>query len=209
MKIYTGSHENCKVANTLSIYSDANKSSGYDGRVIKKLAPKESWWQIWHDQIGVLSEEENLRFYVESYYETVLKTLDPSEITCKFRDGDILLSDEEPDQLSPRHLVAAWLELFYGIDVREVLVMSDGKIKILPRNSYYSLIKSMLEDLIKNDMDMCNYTAISAAYAHQVGLNLLANEDGSGRKIPVTSEMCFNLAETLEKRLGTKTKAKD
>lgn len=209
MKIYTGSHENCKVTNAYFISDDMNKFGEYGGRVLEGLAPKKSWWQTWHDQRGVLSEEESLRFYVESYYETVLKALDPSEIISKFRDGDILLSDEEPDQLSPRHLVAAWLELFYGIDVREVCIMSDGKIKVLPRNKYYSMVKSMLEDLIKNDMDMGKYTAISAAYAYQVGLNFLKNAKDYDKKIPVTPQMCFDLAETLEKRFGAKTKTKD
>lgn len=207
MKVYTGNYDNCDVPEAISISGNAGKSIGFRGPHIRELAPKRSWWQVWHDQIGVLSEEENLRFYVESYYETVLKPLDPGEILMKLKEGSILLCYEEPEDFCHRHIVAAWLELFYGIEVREVKVLEDGNIKVLPRNKYYSTIKTMLEILIKDTMDMHGYTAISASYAYEQAKEVAKNPELCN-EFGVSEAMYMRLAEVLENMHGEQSKKK-
>lgn len=207
MKVYTGNYDNCNVPEAISISGNAGKSVGFKGLYIKELAPKRSWWQKWHDQIGVLSEEDNLRFYVESYYETVLKSLEPGDIFCRLQESSILLCYEDPKEFCHRHLVAAWLELYYGIEVREVKVLEDGKLKVLPRNRYYSTIKDMLETLIKGDIDMHGYTAICASHAYEQAKKLsgkpeLCNQFG------VSEAMYMRLADVLEKSHGSASKQK-
>ena len=59
MRIYTGSYDNCKTGNLISISFDEGKSAGYNGECYLKLAPEKNFWREWKNNIGVLSEEEN------------------------------------------------------------------------------------------------------------------------------------------------------
>lgn len=72
------------------------------------LAPKLSFWKVWHknQNFGMISEEENNKYYVEHYYEQVLLKLDPEEIYREL-DNSILLCYEENTEFCHRHIVAA------------------------------------------------------------------------------------------------------
>ena len=65
---------------TYSISGDREKSVNYKGRCYSKLAPKLSFWKIWHDNIGKVSAEENNRYYVQEYWNQVLSKLDPQQV---------------------------------------------------------------------------------------------------------------------------------
>jgi hypothetical protein len=73
----------------------------------RKLAPKYSWWKIWHD--NQLSSE----WYTEKYYETVLNLLNPivvyQHLTKNNTTDAVLLCWEEPFLFCHRHIVADWL----------------------------------------------------------------------------------------------------
>ena len=93
--------------------------------------------------------------------------INPSEVFIQLSEGSILVSPEEPEEFSCRQLIAAWLELYYGLEICEVTILENGKMKTLPRNVYYQMCKSILEEMIKEDIDMNGYTSIAAAYAYE------------------------------------------
>ena len=92
----------------------------------RKVAPKLVWWQEWHEKFkGKYESDESRRWYGEKYRSTVLDTLDPREVYGKIllRCGDgknaYLLCYEEPDKFCHRHMLAAWLNLKLGLDIKE------------------------------------------------------------------------------------------
>jgi len=94
---------------------------GYNGKTYKKLAPKYVWWKEWHD--GHLSE----RWYIDKYYETVLKTLDPLVVyqeLQQFGKDVILLCFETPEKFCHRHLVAQWLNKTNKQNIEEYMLQS-------------------------------------------------------------------------------------
>lgn len=79
---------------TYSISGDRGKKANYKGRCYSKLAPKLSFWKVWHDNIGKIPLEENNRYYIEEYWNQVLSKLNPEEIFSEL-DGSILLCYEK------------------------------------------------------------------------------------------------------------------
>ncbi|MBE6153035.1 MAG: hypothetical protein E7166_02240 [Firmicutes bacterium] len=160
--ILTGNYRNCKIGNTISISSDRGKSVGYTGKSNTKLAPKWSFLEKWHDNIGKVDETENNRFYIQEYWDKVLKQLDPEEILMNLPNRSILLCFEENNQFCHRHLVAFWLELFIGIKTYEVKTDEQTKMAtIIDRPEY---LKDELEKVIKKNYNMSGFNSIRAAY---------------------------------------------
>ena len=60
-RIFTGNYEECKLGNLISISGDRGRKVGFVGKAIPSLAPKRAFWEIWHNNIGRISEEENTR----------------------------------------------------------------------------------------------------------------------------------------------------
>ena len=114
--IYTSNYLECKPVDniTVSISGDRGKGALYKGRCFPKLAPKLSFWQVWHDNIDKISEEENNKFYIEQYYIEVLSKLDSKKIYDEL-NGSILLCYEDSREFCHRHIVAEWLEISLGI----------------------------------------------------------------------------------------------
>lgn len=152
---------------TYSISGNRGKDAGYTGKCFPELAPKLSFWKTWHDNIGVISEEENNRYYVEQYYEQVLSKLDPEEIYKKL-DRSALLCYEENTEFCHRHIVAAWLELLLGIEVPEVKA-HDYDIERINRPKY---IKGYLEDTMKKNRNMRGFNSLRALYLFEKGEEL-------------------------------------
>ena len=69
--ISTSSYNNWQTKKyiTYSISGNRGKDAGYEGNYYPKLAPKLSFWKIWHDNIGKISEEENNKYYVLEFYK--------------------------------------------------------------------------------------------------------------------------------------------
>lgn len=197
MRIYTSNYQNCKSPKGISISGDGGKKVGFQGKRIKELAPKLSWWKVWHDNIGKIPEDENLAFYIKSYYETVLKPFMENSSGVDIPDGTILLCYEEPADFCHRQIVAAFLELLYGQDVPEIVVHEDGTIKRVPRNKYYADIKRYLDSLIRESIDMHGYECIAAAYLFEKSLFLEENPKLC-EEFPVSPEMYRRLADVFE-----------
>lgn len=143
--IYTSSHYTCKTNKfvTVAISGNRGKDANYQGKCYPKLAPKLSFWKIWHDNIGKIPEMENNKFYIEEYWKQVLSKLDPEEI-YKELDNSVLLCYEPNFAFCHRHIVAAWLEIALGIEVLEISIENEN-IKIENRPAY---IKSFLEEFM-------------------------------------------------------------
>lgn len=121
IKIYTGSYDTCKFGNLISISGDRGKQVNFNGKTLSCLAPKREFWRIWHDNIGKITEEENMRYYIKQYYEQVLLNVNFEEILFHEKEP-ILLCYEESDKFCHRHIVAEYLEIKYGIFVPEVSI---------------------------------------------------------------------------------------
>ena len=160
--ILTGSYDNCKIGNTISISGDKGKSVGYTGKTLTTLAPKLSFWKTWHDNIGKISEAKNNKFYIKEFYNQVLKQLDPETVLLELPNKSILLCYENNEIFCHRHLVAFWLELFLGIKTYEVKIDEPKKELIILKRPEY--LKNELENIIKEDYHMAGYNSIRAAY---------------------------------------------
>lgn len=146
--IYTCSHHNYQsnLYKTYAISGNRGQDANYQGECFSKLAPKLSFWQIWHNNIGIVSEEENNKYYIAAYYNQVLKKLNPQEIYQQL-DNSILLCYEKNNEFCHRHIVAAWLELSLNIPIPEVKIIN-SQITIVSRPSY---IKNILKNIIQKD----------------------------------------------------------
>lgn len=85
--ISTSNHNDWQsdIYRTFSISGNRGKDANYQWKCYPKLAPKLSFWNAWHNNIGKISEEENNRYYVQEYWNQVLSKLDPEEV---YRDLD-------------------------------------------------------------------------------------------------------------------------
>lgn len=184
--IYTSSHKNCNtnVLKTYAISGNKGKDVNYQGDTYPKLAPKLSFWKIWHDNIGKVSEEENNKYYIEHYYNEVLSKLDPEEI-YKELNNSILLCYEDNEEFCHRHIVAAWLELLLGIEVPEVKI--DGLcIEGIVRPEY---IKEYLEEYMKKNLSMHRFNSLQAAYIFRRSEELIEKAN----KLELETGKCYDI----------------
>ncbi len=138
--IYTGSYDNCKSGRLVSISGDGGKKVDFNGERYKRLAPKLSFWKVWHDNIGHIPAHENNLFYMNEYYEQVLKYIDAKEILYEFKE-DVIFCCYEPvgEYYDPiinfchRHPFAAWFKLETGMTIPEVAIDNLGNITKLER----------------------------------------------------------------------------
>lgn len=161
--IYTSNYYNCKsnLFKKYSISGDRGRMANYDGECYPKLAPKKEFWEVWHNNIGKINEEENLKYYIREYWLQVLSKLDVNEV-YKELDRSILLCYESKDEFCHREIVAAWFELFLiGVRVPEVktdkLSLTEEK-----RNERYQMIKDYLEEVIRETIDTKGFTSLKA-----------------------------------------------
>ena len=173
--ICTCSHNNMNsnLYATCSISGNRGKDVDYKGKCYPKLAPKLSFWKVWHDNIGKISEEENNRYYVEEYWNQVLSKLDPEEVYREL-DGSVLLCYEDNDKFCHRHIVAAWLEILLGKNVPEVKV-DFYTVTNIKKPKY---IKEYLDYAMRKNKNMRGFTSLRAVYLFEKGeeLERKANE---------------------------------
>lgn len=172
--ISTSSHENWKTDMyiTYAISGNRGKDANYQGKCYPKLAPKLSFWKIWHDNIGIISEEENVKYYIKEYWKQVLSKLNPEEVYREL-DNSILLCYESNIEFCHRHIVAAWFEIILGIKVPEVKII-DGKIVQVERPKY---VKQYLEEIMKCNMNMRGFNSLRALYLFEKGEKLESEAD--------------------------------
>ena len=146
-RIFTGNYDECKAGNLISISGDRGKSVGFDGKAIPQLAPKRKFWTIWHDNIGKISDEANTRYYIQEYYRQVLSKVNIEELLRGEKDP-ILLCYEKGQDFCHRHILAEYIEMLYGIKVRDIKVDKNLNIEENKRPEY---IRRMLESVIEKE----------------------------------------------------------
>ena len=146
-RIFTGNYEECKVGNLISISGDRGKKVGFVGKAIPKFAPKKLFWEQWHNNIGKISNEENTKFYIQEYYKQVLLKVNIEELLQDEVDP-ILLCYEKGQEFCHRHVLAEYIEIKYGIKVRDIRVDKDLNIEENKRPEY---IKKILEEVIEKE----------------------------------------------------------
>ena len=148
-RIFTGNYDECKVGNLISISGDRGRSVGFNGKAIPKLAPKRKFWNIWHNNIGKISDEENTRYYIQEYYNQVLSKVNLEELLKDEKDP-ILLCFEKGQDFCHRHVLAEYIEIVYGITVKDIKVNENLEIEENIRPKY---IRNILNDIIKKDIE--------------------------------------------------------
>ena len=158
-QIFTGNYYECKAGNLISISHDKGKSAGFEGKTMPQLAPNRQFWDVWRDNIGKISEEENNRYYVEEYYKQILLKTDIEEL-LKDEKNPILLCYEKGDEFCHRHIVAEWLELLLDVNVNEIKI-NNNKISKLERPQY---IREYLEEAMIKSLDTLGFQSLRALY---------------------------------------------
>ena len=145
--IFTGNYDECKRGNLISISGDRGKSIGFVGKAIPQLAPKRGFWNIWHSNMGKISSEANARYYIQEYYRQVLSKVNIEELLRGEKDP-ILLCYEKGQDFCHRHILAEYIEMLYGIKVRDIKVDKNLNIEENKRPEY---IRRMLESVIEKE----------------------------------------------------------
>lgn len=145
--IFTGNYFECKAGNLISISHDKGKSAGFEGKTILQLAPKRQFWDIWRDNRGKISDEENNKYYIEEYYKQILSKVNIEDL-LKDEVNPILLCYEKEQEFCHRHIVAEYIEIKYGIKVRDIKI--DEKLNII-ENERPKYIKEFLLEVMKKE----------------------------------------------------------
>lgn len=148
-RIFTGNYDECKVGNLISISGDRGRSIGFNGKAIPQLAPKREFWNIWHNNIGKILDEENTRYYIQEYYKQVLSRINIEDLLKDEKDP-ILLCFERGQQFCHRHILAEYIEITYGIKVRDIKI--DEHLNII-ENRRPENIRKILESIMEKDSE--------------------------------------------------------
>ena len=169
--IYTSSYRSMNLKEykdqVVSISGDRGKMVDYTGECYPDLAPKKSFWNVWHNNIGKINHGENNKYYIREYYKQVLSKLDVNKVYQDL-DNKILLCYEDPRAFCHRHIVADWFELSLGIRIAEVEQQGD-KLVEKQRNPF---IKLYLEDVIKEETDLMGFDSLYALNLYKKGEEL-------------------------------------
>ena len=150
-RVMTSNYKNCISENGISISNDKGIKEKFSGKCLQVFAtPKK-----------LENQKENVKKYVKEYYKQVLSNLDPNETLDNIPNESILLGYDDDIE---RHLVAFWFELFLGMTTAEVIENPVREtFKKVDRPEY---LKSILEEVIKENYDMNGFNDIKDAYLY-------------------------------------------
>ena len=159
----TGSYDNVKSGNAVSVTGDGGAAWNYFGPSYKKLAPRLVTFTPYSEKYKYLLElrkdptqrERYLQFrkqieeeYIQSYYELRLKELDVWDLLKRFEEkfgSDIILLCHEPVcEFCHRRLIADYIELKTGVYIDEVAVDTNGNIETLSPIRYTKQLQKLL-----------------------------------------------------------------
>ena len=149
IRIFTSSYDDCKVGNLISISGDKGRRAGFKGKAISELAPKRNFWEKWHNNIGKISEEENTKYYIKEYYDKVLSKVNIEDL-LKHEKDPVLLCYERGQEFCHRHVLAEYIEMVYGIKVRDIKVDNNLNIEENKRPEY---IKKILKEIMSLELE--------------------------------------------------------
>lgn len=96
---------------------------GFRGMEYKSLVPK--YWFL-----RKYKDDGDQDFYVDRYYEEILKKLNPEQVYKELGESAILLCWERPGEFCHRHIVSKWFR-DAGFDVQELTQELRGKPKLI------------------------------------------------------------------------------
>lgn len=159
--IYTSNYKNFNsdLLKGVSISFDKGKDANFKKSYYLDLAPKKTFWRMWKNNIGIIPELENNKYYIEEYYKKVLSKLNPEKV-YRDLDNSFLLCYEDKDKFCHRHIVSAWLELFLNVNIKEVKV----ECMHIEEQEKPEYIKEVLESVIKENTNMRGFNSLRALY---------------------------------------------
>lgn len=141
----TGSYDNIKYGNTVSITGDGGHAWGYSGPAYKKLAPLLMTYLPYAGALQNLeaskstltAEQYQVRkkqieyAYIKSYYETRLKDLELDvflkTLQEKFGTNIIFLCHEPVNEFCHRRVLADFIELKTGVYIPELKIITSDE----------------------------------------------------------------------------------
>lgn len=158
--IGTGSYENVKGGNTVSITGDGGNAWNYYGNAYKKLAPRLKTYLEYAtaykelEKLKDIDLEEYEKYrniiedkYIESYYNSRLRDLCVYDLLnileSRFGNNIILLCHEDPTEFCHRRLVADYIELETGLYIPEISVNEEGYVKKIQPIRYKNRLKKV------------------------------------------------------------------
>ena len=137
--IYTGNYYECKSGNLISISGDRGRKAGFEGKSFPCLAPKKFFWEVFNSNIGKIPDMTNYKYYIKEYYDKVLSKVDIEEL-LKNEKNPILLCYEKNQEFCHRHILSFYIELKYGIIVKDIKIDDNGKITENKKPQYIKFI---------------------------------------------------------------------
>lgn len=159
----TGSYDNVKFGNTVSITGDGGNAWNYYGPAYKKLAPRLMTYLIFADALANLEKIKNtisleeyaakkkmIEFnYIKSYYETRLKDLDMEiflkTLEEKFGTNIIFLCHEPVGEFCHRRVLADYIELQTGVYIPEVKIITSDEFTLKKPISYKKELRRVMK----------------------------------------------------------------
>lgn len=159
----TGSYDNVKFGNTVSITGDGGNAWNYYGPAYKKLAPRLMTYLIFADALANLEKIKNtisleeytakkkiIEFnYIKSYYETRLKDLDMEiflkTLEEKFGTSIIFLCHEPVGEFCHRRVLADYIELQTGVYIPEVKIITGDEFTLKKPISYKKELRRVMK----------------------------------------------------------------
>lgn len=150
----TGSYENIKSGNTLSIDRNGGRDFGYNGHAFTGLVPPQEIKEEYERKMAEIAsirgdlkklKEIATKEYIKMYYETKLSERNPEELLFylqeKFGNRIILLSKDKID----RRIITDYIETETGIFIPEIMTNEEGVITLISPNPRYkyTLYKEM------------------------------------------------------------------
>ena len=108
---------------------------------------KREFWNTWHDNMKNTRRKNN-RFYIQKYYNQILPKVNIEEL-LEGEKNPILICYEKGKQFCHRHILAEYIELKYGIQVRDIKIDENLNIEENQRPEY---IRNILKELIEQEL---------------------------------------------------------
>lgn len=138
-----------------------------NNKTCTKLVPRGTFLTVWRNNIGIIDDDTNNKYYIEEYYKEVLSKLDVYKLYQEL-DNSILFSYGDSTDLSIRHIIAEWFQILLGISVPEIKILNSNIVE-LHRPKF---IRECLEGIIRKSINMRYYQSIQAAYLYEKGAAL-------------------------------------
>jgi len=146
---------------------------------------------------GKIENEEKVREYIRYYYVNVLSKLDPEKVYQDLKRDKLVTFDD--GEFSHGYIVAAWFELFLGVDIKCVNKAEPYK-KLVDVKPKWTM--DILEEEIKKIIDnMRGFNSVRALYLFNQGEELERKADKLEDRLlndkSLSREQVYKLSDTV------------